>query len=421
MSSSSKIYSQPQYDWMWEEDVEDVESYRKGGFHPVKLDDELSGGRYRVVHKLGYGSFSTVWLAKDQVANKYVSIKIIAAKATERSSEVQMLNKVYQGNSLHPGRQFIFSLLDDFLLSGSNGNHRCLVSDVYGVTVAGMKESFVYDLLPLQTARRVTAQMALGLSYIHSCGVVHGDFYSKNVAFKLPSLDSWPVEQVYEAFGSPDKHAITRKEGNSLGSAAPPYAVVSAFLKLERSPNDDIAIIDFGAAFTATESQKTCRTPLPFQAPEAQLGEPAGQPADMWAFACTVFELFDNESLFRKSDFDNDSVVLAEIVDALGRLPEQWWAKWKWRAEHYEEDGTKKIEGLTEEYRVVKPLKARIQQIRSSPPAAVEEAEKLSEEDVIGLEQLLRMCLRYDPSERATAEDVLNMDWIRKIQKSLPR
>ena len=43
---------------------EDVELYKEGGFHPVHLGDVL-GERYRVCRKLGFGSSSTVWLAKD--------------------------------------------------------------------------------------------------------------------------------------------------------------------------------------------------------------------------------------------------------------------------------------------------------------------------------------------------------------------
>lgn len=47
------------------EDEEDWEDYVKGGYHPVQIGDAFSDGRYVVVRKLGWGHFSTVWLAKD--------------------------------------------------------------------------------------------------------------------------------------------------------------------------------------------------------------------------------------------------------------------------------------------------------------------------------------------------------------------
>lgn len=45
---------------------ENISSYCEGGFHPVQLGDHFKGGRYEVVHKLGWGGFSTAWLAKDK-------------------------------------------------------------------------------------------------------------------------------------------------------------------------------------------------------------------------------------------------------------------------------------------------------------------------------------------------------------------
>lgn len=40
------------------------EDYRPGGLHPVQLGDVLDE-RYCIIRKIGYGSFSTVWLAVD--------------------------------------------------------------------------------------------------------------------------------------------------------------------------------------------------------------------------------------------------------------------------------------------------------------------------------------------------------------------
>lgn len=47
------------------EEEEDLEDYRPGGYHPVNIGDDFNGGRYMIVRKLGWGHFSTVWLARD--------------------------------------------------------------------------------------------------------------------------------------------------------------------------------------------------------------------------------------------------------------------------------------------------------------------------------------------------------------------
>lgn len=47
------------------DEEEDIEDYKKGGYHPVSIGDRYDNGRYIVLRKLGWGHFSTVWLALD--------------------------------------------------------------------------------------------------------------------------------------------------------------------------------------------------------------------------------------------------------------------------------------------------------------------------------------------------------------------
>ena len=44
---------------------EGTEEYRRGGYHAVRVGDTFKNGQYVVQSKLGWGHFSTVWLAWD--------------------------------------------------------------------------------------------------------------------------------------------------------------------------------------------------------------------------------------------------------------------------------------------------------------------------------------------------------------------
>lgn len=48
-------------------DQENLRRYCEGGYHPVAVGDKFNNSRYTVAHKLGWGGFSTVWLAKDNL------------------------------------------------------------------------------------------------------------------------------------------------------------------------------------------------------------------------------------------------------------------------------------------------------------------------------------------------------------------
>ena len=180
-----KLASSGHLRYQWQEDVEDLEGYHVGGYHPVHLQDEYSDGRYRIVHKLGFGTYSTVWLAKDQRINHYVAVKIIVAEASKTSSESQILRHLSNSLPNPGGKRYFGPLLDEFNIDGPNGRHLCLVSEPARCSVADSKEASMNWMFPMTIARAVAAQAILGLDDLHNSGVVHGGRWAARV---LPDL-----------------------------------------------------------------------------------------------------------------------------------------------------------------------------------------------------------------------------------------
>lgn len=61
--SSALCYSPARYRFSSTISEEPISRYCAGGYHAVRIGDLLHHGKYKVVSKLGYGVYSTVWLA----------------------------------------------------------------------------------------------------------------------------------------------------------------------------------------------------------------------------------------------------------------------------------------------------------------------------------------------------------------------
>ena len=62
----ARLYQMDQFLHTCNVDAEPLHRYQTGGYHPIHLGDILKDGRYRIMHKLGWGGYSTVWAARDQ-------------------------------------------------------------------------------------------------------------------------------------------------------------------------------------------------------------------------------------------------------------------------------------------------------------------------------------------------------------------
>ncbi|EMD34013.1 hypothetical protein CERSUDRAFT_20543, partial [Gelatoporia subvermispora B] len=155
------------------------------GYFPARLGQTLQGGRYCIVRKLGWGQYSSVWLAKDRNEESFVALKILTREATgamspgpnQRSDERTMLEKIGSAQPTHPGLQHTLTYYDSFQFKGPYGTHCCLVTEALGYSLDYIRK--LRDegdrRVPPSIVKRVVKQVLLGLDYIHQCGIVHAD------------------------------------------------------------------------------------------------------------------------------------------------------------------------------------------------------------------------------------------------------
>ncbi|XP_042357023.1 SRSF protein kinase 1b isoform X2 [Plectropomus leopardus] len=167
-----------------DDEQEDPNDYCRGGYHHVKIGD-LFHGRYHVIRKLGWGHFSTVWLAWDIQEKRFVAMKVVksAEHYTETAlDEIKLLKSVRNTDPNDPNREMVVQLLDDFKISGMNGTHVCMVFEVLGYHLLKWIIKSNYQGLPLPCVKSIIRQVLQGLDYLHTkCKIIHTDIKPENI------------------------------------------------------------------------------------------------------------------------------------------------------------------------------------------------------------------------------------------------
>lgn len=171
------------------DEVERLDYYRPGGYHPIQLGD-IFQDRYRIVHKLGYGTYSTIWLARDEHMASYAAVKV--GIADYGSKEGQLLSRIAASASGERSRSsnLIPQVLDRFNIRGPNGMHPCFVTAPARCSLSDVVEAGGHDPFQLSVARSLAAQLAMAVRYLHELGYIHG---GKCIVLLLPVLYvPWP-------------------------------------------------------------------------------------------------------------------------------------------------------------------------------------------------------------------------------------
>ncbi|TBU29016.1 kinase-like protein [Dichomitus squalens] len=294
---------------------EPTECYKPGGYHPIRIG-EVYNNSYRVVRRLGWGRYSTVWLVQNIRDNGYGAMKVLVGElATQKAlavwDELEIMKTLRDTNPHAPGHSHICHILDNFTYEGPHGKHICLVLEPMGFSVLDIYCGFKAEM-PLFLVKRISKQLLRALQYMHDdCGIVHTDLKPDNIL-----TIGLPPE-------SGQKKEMTQSELSRL------------MFKLT----------DFGAANKVSKPGPQLIQPEKLRAPEVIIGAPWDTKADIWNLGCLVYELATGDVLFnphtskRHKDMDHAAAHLAQIEGLLGQFPIRFLEQGRFAGHYFSNEG----------------------------------------------------------------------------------
>ncbi|KAF2223277.1 kinase-like domain-containing protein [Elsinoe ampelina] len=377
-------------------DEEPVQNYKPGGYHPVQIGDKLGGGRYKVLHKLGWGGFSTVWAANDQESGNNVALKIVQAAASGDTRGLRTLKFLKDSSSQQPGYNRLVKLHSVFQQEGPNGKHNCLVLDLTGPSVQDYINRHVDGFrLPGKAAKTIAKQALEALSCLHASGICHGDLHNQNLALGIPSLARLDEKDFYQALGHPKRAQVTRSDGGELEPHVPPYLVKPApFADEQHLHLHHFKLVDFGASFRGAIGSQSLLNPPVIRAPEQFFGEELDFRVDLWSMGCTLFELVCGQTPFESGNSTPESIPKQMIYMIKDDFPDQWQEK------------RRQIERQAPE-----SPSSTLQQWLNVVYFESEDKADFSRSEIEQVGHIIARLMKFEPGNRASADDILQDPW----------
>lgn len=168
-------------------------------------------GRYRLIQRLGAGSFATVWRGHDDDLDVDVAVKVLAENWAANEdvhnrflSEARLLRKIQDERIV---RVYDIGTMDDgrpyFVMDYANG---------------GSLEDLRRSLVPPGRALRLVAEAARALEVLHRAGVIHRDVTPGNI---LLAHDSGETRVMLADLGVAKK--MIGQQGATMTAGTPAY------------------------------------------------------------------------------------------------------------------------------------------------------------------------------------------------------
>ncbi|KAK8673362.1 hypothetical protein V6N13_111704 [Hibiscus sabdariffa] len=405
-----------------EEEDEGIDSYRKGGYHAVRIGDPFASGRYIAQRKLGWGQFSTVWLAYDTQTSKYVALKIQKSAqqfAQAALHEIEVLCAIADGDPSNS--KCTVRLVDHFKHAGPNGQHPCMVLEVLGDSLLQLIRFNRYKGLELDKVREICKCVLIALDYLHrELGIIHTDLKPENILL-FSTID--PAKDPIRSGLTP---ILERPEGGNNLNGGSTMNIIEK--KLKRRAKRAVAnisgrrdsmggavvkparcldgidmrckVVDFGNACWADKRFAEEIQTRQYRAPEVILQSGYSFSVDMWSFACIVFELSTGDMMFAPKTgegFSEDEDHLALMMELLGKMPRKIAVGGARSKDFFDRHGDLK----------------RIRRLKIMPlDRLLVTKYKFSDTDAREFREFVSPLLDFSPEKRPTAQQCLQHPWL---------
>eukprot|EP00850_Spirogloea_muscicola_P004530 SM000019S05074 [mRNA] locus=s19:737735:741346:- [translate_table: standard] len=354
----------------WEDD--------KDGHYVYQLGENLTP-RYKILSKMGEGTFGRVVECWDRKAQEYVAIKVIRNVQKYRDAamiEIDVLTALAKHDKT--GSRGCVQLKDWF----DYRNHICMVFERLGPSLYDFLRKNNYRPFTVDQAREFSRQLLESVAYMHELTLIHTDLKPENILLVAPDYIRVPE---YKKASQAQKH-------------------------YKRVPSSNaITLIDFGSATFESHYHCSVVSTRHYRAPEVILGLGWTYPCDMWSVGCILVELVTGDALFQTHE---NLEHLAMMERVLGPIPQQMIKRADRRAEKYFRHGRELNwpEGSLsrESIRAVR----RLPRLRDLIMGHVEHSAGT-------LIDLLHGLLKFEPAERLPAKEALKHPFFKEPARRL--
>ncbi|XP_061346981.1 serine/threonine-protein kinase AFC2-like isoform X2 [Gastrolobium bilobum] len=333
----------------------------KDGHYMFALGDNLTS-RYKILRKIGEGTFGQVLECWDREMRELVAVKVV--RSIRKYREAAMLEVD------------VLQLLGKYDRSGSRcvqirnwfdyRNHICIVFEMLGPSLYDFLRKNNYCPFPVDLVRELGRQLLECVAFMHDLRLIHTDLKPENILFISPEYVKVP-------------------DSNSKGTT---------YKRLPKS--SAIKVIDFGSTAYEHQDHNYIVSTRHYRAPEVILGLGWNFPCDIWSVGCILVELCSGEALFQTHE---NLEHLAMMERVLGPIPQHMLKRADRQAQKYVRRGRLNWpEGAVSRESIKAVLK-----LPRLPNLVMQHVDH-SAGDLL---DLLQGLLRFDPSSRLKAHEAL--------------